>query len=258
MSVATTAAIARHELTRLFVSPLAWTLLAITQFLSGLLFVMSLTDITLNPQHLDAYDGVSEVVGAGLFRFVTLVLLLVVPLLTMRVFAEERKTGSLELLLAAPVSPTAIVIGKFVGLMGYLSLMLMLIAAMPLSLALFTPLDLGVIASGLSGLWLVMAAFVAIGLFASSLTREPTLAAVTSLGALLVLWLLYALSAIDWQPSVFGTPIQVGDLARNLSLISHHNALLHGMFSSADVLYFLIFIAAFIALSVIRLDADRY
>jgi ABC-2 type transport system permease protein len=252
-----TAAIARHELTRLFVSPLAWTLLAITQFLTALLFVMSLTDITLNPQHLNAYDGVSELVGAGMLRFVTLVLLLVVPLLTMRMFAEERKTGSIELLLAAPVTPSAIVLGKFVGLMGYLSLMLVLIAAMPLSLWLFTPLDMGVIASGLIGLWLVMAGFVAIGLFASALTREPTLAAISSLGALLALWLLYALSAIDWQPVLFGTPIKVGDFARHLSLISHDNALLHGMFSSADVLYFLIFVIAFLALTVVRIDADR-
>lgn len=251
-------AIARHELSRLFISPLAWTLLAITQFLAGLLFMMSLTDITLNPQHLNAYDGVSELVGAGLFRFVTLILLLVVPMLTMRMFAEERKTGSLELLLAAPASGSAIVAGKFIGLMGYLSLMLMLTAAMPLSLAFFTPLDLGVIASGLIGLWLVMAAFVAIGVFASALTREPTLAAVTTLGALLVLWLLYAVSSIDWQPSLFGHPVDVGDIARQLSLISHHNALLRGVFSSADVLYFLIFILAFLALTVVRLDADRH
>lgn len=250
-------AIARHELSRLFLSPLAWTLLAITQFLSGLLFMMSLTDITLNPQHLDAYDGVSELVGGGLFRFVTLVLLLVVPMLTMRVFAEERKTGSLELLLAAPASGSAIVAGKFVGLISYLSVMLALTAAMPLSLAFFTPLDLGVIASGLIGLWLVMAAFVAIGVFASALTREPTLAAITTLGALLVLWLLYAVSSIDWQPSLFGQSIDAGDMARQLSLISHHNALLRGVFSSADVLYFLIFTLAFLALTVVRLDADR-
>lgn len=250
--------IARHELSRLFISPLAWLLLAITQFLTGLLFVMSLTDITLNPQHLNAYDGVSELVGAGLFRFVTLVLLLVVPMLTMRAFAEERKTGSLELLLAAPASGTSIVLGKFIGLMGYLSLMLILTAAMPLSLAFFTPLDLGVIASGLIGLWLVMAAFVAIGVFASALTREPTLAAITTLGALLFLWLLYAVSSIDWQPSLFGHPLDIGDIARQISLISHHNALLRGIFSSADVLYFVIFILAFLAMTVVRLDADRH
>jgi len=250
-------AIARHEFSRLFVSPLAWTLLALTQLLTGVLFALSLSDISLNPQRLGEYDGVSEVVGAGLFRFATLVLLLVVPLLTMRLFAEERKTGSLELMLAAPAPLTALVGGKFMGVMGYLTLMLALIGAMPLSLIAFTPLDIGLLASGLIGLWLVMASFTAIGLFVSALTREPTLAAVTTLGALLLLWLLYAVSTMDWQPVLLGHTVALADTARALSLIGHHDALLRGVFSSADVLYFVIFSVCFLALAVVRLDMDR-
>lgn len=251
-------AIARHELARLFASPLAWTLLAITQLLAGLLFALSLTDIRLNPQSLSEYDGVSAVVGGGLFRFVTLVLLLVVPLLTMRAFAEERKTGNLELMLAAPVTLTALVAGKFAGLMGYLTLMIALIALMPASLLPATPLDIGLLASGLIGLWLVAAAFTAVGLFISALTREPTLAAVATLGALLALWLLYAVSTMDWQPVILGTPLSLANGAGALSLIGHHDALLRGVFSSADVLYFLIFSACFLALTVVRLDMDRH
>lgn len=250
-------AIARHETTRLFVSPLAWTLLGVTQLLAGVLFVMSLTDISLNPQHLDAYDGVSEVVGAGVFRFVTLVLLLVVPLLTMRAFAEERKTGTLELLLAAPASAIELVLGKFMGVMAYLTLSWILIGALPLSLTAFTPLDWGVIAAGLIGLWLVMAAFAAIGLFASAMTREPTLAAVISLAVLMLLWLIYAVASIDWHPSVFGYSLDIGHLARGVSPIGHDDALLRGLVSSADVLYFVIFVAAFLALAVVRVDAER-
>mgnify|MGYP001209912423 CR=1 FL=1 len=176
-----TRAIAAHELNRLFVSPLSWTLLAVTQLLLGILFALSLTDISLNPQTVGEYDGISAIVGGGVFRFATVVLLLVVPLLTMRAFAEERKSGNLDLMLSAPAPLWAIVLGKFAALMGYLSLMFVLIAAMPLSLALFTPLDLGLLCAGLIGLWLVMASFSAIGLFVSSLTREPTLAAVATL-----------------------------------------------------------------------------
>ncbi|MES1924603.1 ABC transporter permease [Salinisphaera sp. T31B1] len=250
-------AIAGHELRRLFVSPLAWTLLAITQLLTGLLFVLSLSDIALNPRSLGAYDGVSELVGGGLLRFATLVMLLVIPLLTMRVIAEERKTGSLELMLAAPVGLASLVAGKFVGLMSYLSLMWLLIVAMPLSLWLFTPLDLGLLAAAAVGLWLVMAAFTALGVFISSLTREPTVAAVTTLGALLTLWLVYAVSTLDWQPVIFGTTVPLAGLARTLSLIGHHDALLRGVFSSADVLYFLIFTLCFLGLTVVRLDMDR-
>lgn len=252
-----TLAIARHELARLFATPLAWVLLAVTQLLAGLLFAVSLSDIHLNPDHIGDYNGVSVVVGSGLFRFATVIALLVVPLLTMRAFAEERKTGTLELLLSAPASLSALVGGKFLALMGYLTVMVALIAAMPLSLAAFTPLDLGLLAAGLIGLWLVMACFAAIGLFVSALTREPTLAAIASLGALMLLWLLYTISVLDWQPAIFGHAIDLADAARSLSLIGHHDAMLRGVFSSADVAYFVIFTLCFLALTVIRLDIDR-
>ena len=251
-------AIARHEWSRLFVSPLAWMLLAITQLLTGLLFALSLTDLSLNPQRIGEYDGVSELVGAGLFRFATVVLLLVVPLLTMRAFAEERKSGSLELMLAAPVSPFALVVGKFAGIMGYLTVMWALIGLMPLSLLTATPLDVGLLAAGLLGLWLVMAAFTAVGVFISALTREPTLAAIGTLGALLLLWLIYALSTMDWQPVVLGTTLPLADAAEALSLIGHHDALLRGIFASADLLYFVIFTACFLALAAVRIDMERH
>lgn len=252
-----TRVIAGHELARLLASPMAWCMAAATELLAGLLFVMSLTDIVQNPNHLDAYDGVSAAVGGGLFRFVTLLLLFIVPLLTMRSLAEEAKTGTLELLRAAPLSSTALVLGKFIGLMGYLSLLWLLVAAMPATLALFTPLDPGLVAAGLIGLWLVMAAFTALGLFTSSLTGEPILAGMLSLAGLLLAWLAYAVSTIDWQPRVFGHALDLGAAARGLSPIGHHDALLRGLFSSADLAYFVLFVALFLALAILRLDAAR-
>lgn len=255
MSTLTT--IARHELTRLFASPLAWTLLAVMQLLLGLLFAATLNDIVLHPERINDYNGVSEVVGAGLFRFATIVLVLMVPLLTMRTFAEERKSGNLDMFHAAPLSLSTLVLGKFTGVMAFLTLMLALIAAMPLSLWIGTPLDLGLIAAGLLGLWLVMAAFTAVGVFISALTREPTLAAIGTLGLLLTLWLLHALSYLDWQPIIFGLRLPVAELARELSLIGHYEHLLHGIFTSADVSYFILFTGLFLALAVQRLDMER-
>ncbi|RJS93982.1 ABC transporter permease [Salinisphaera sp. Q1T1-3] len=250
-------AIARHEITRLFVSPLAWTIAAAATLLSGLLFTMALADIVNNPQRLAADDGVTALTAAGLFRFVTLLLLLIVPVLTMRGFAEERKTGTLELLSAAPISTTALVLGKFIGVMTHLTLIWALVAAMPLTLGLFTPLDPGMLAAGLIGLWLVMAAFAAIGLLASSLTREPPLAAVYTLAVLLLAWLAYAVSAVDWQPRLFGQTLDLGHLIRGASPIGHDDALLRGLFSSADVAYFVILTSVCLALTVTRLTAER-
>src|SRR5690348_4569509 len=80
--------IAHHELRRIFVSPLAWTVLAVAQLILGLVFVLSLVDYANNPDMVDQYTGVSDYVGAGLFGFATIVLLLVMPLMTMRLFAE--------------------------------------------------------------------------------------------------------------------------------------------------------------------------
>lgn len=249
--------IASHELRRLFVSPLAWTVLAVVQLLLGLLFAMSLADLMLSPQRLNEYAGVSEVVGAGLYRFATVVLLLVIPLLTMRSFAEERKNGSLDLLTAAPVSLTAMVLGKFLGVLGFLTVMLALIAAMPYSLIVGTPLDVGLLAAGTLGLWLMMAAFAAAGIFISSLTREPTIAAVGSFGLLLGIWLLHAVSFFEWQPMVLGQQLPLAEIARKLSLIGHYDNLLYGIFDTADVLYYAIFCGLFLALTVQRLDMER-
>lgn len=249
--------IASHELRRLFVSPLAWTVLAIVQLLLGLLFAMSLADLMMNPNRVNEYAGVSEVVGSGLYRFATIVLLLVIPLLTMRSFAEERKNGSLDLLTAAPVSLTATVLGKFLGVMGFLTVMLALIAAMPFSLIVATPLDVGMLASGTLGLWLMMAAFAAAGIFISSLTREPTIAAIGSFGVLLGVWLLHAVSFFEWQPVLLGQQLPLAEAARTLSLIGHYDDLLYGIFDSADVLYYVIFCGLFLALTVQRLDMER-
>lgn len=249
--------VARHELNRLFASPLAWILLATTVLLIGLLFATTLSDIALNPSRINQYHGVSEVVGTGLFRFATIVMVLVVPLLTMRVFAEERKSGTLDLFFSAPIALTTVVLGKFTGVMVFLTLALALVAVMPLSLLLGTPLDLGLIAAGLLGLWLVTTAFAAIGVFISSLTREPTLAAVGTLGILLALWLLQAVSYLAWQPVILGITLPLDEVARALSLIGHYERLLRGIFSTADVACFLIFIGTFLALTVQRLDMER-
>lgn len=249
--------IARNEFARLFVSPLAWIILAVVQLLLGLLFATTVANLMQNPQLISEYSGVSEVVGVGLFRFATVVLLVVIPLITMRSFAEERKTGSLDLLLASPTSLAGLVLGKFLGVLGFLTIMLALIAIMPFSLLMGTPLDTGMLAAGVLGLWLMMASFAAAGTFISSLTHEPTIAAIGSFGLLLAIWMLHAVSFFGWQPDVLGVTVQVDDIARRLSLIGHYQHLLYGIFDSGDVGYYIIFIGLFLALTVQRLDMER-
>ena len=241
--------IARNEMRRIFVSPLAWAVLAVVQLILGFVFLMLLIEYSANPQiAMDAYTGVADYVGAGLYGFATIVLLLVMPLMTMRLFSEEKKSGSIDLLLSAPVSLTEVVLGKYLGLTGFTLALLALLAAMPLSLLYGTDLDVGRILAGLLGLFLLMLAFGAAGLFMSTLTREPTIAAVGGFGLLLVVWLVQILAYQD---------IPFAEAFDYISLIGHYDSLRRGVFDSSDVAYYLLFAGLFLWLSVQRLDMER-
>lgn len=242
------AAIARHEARRIFVSPLAWTVLAVIQFIMGLSYALMLTEISNNPGTLNQYVGVSDYIGGGLFGFSAVLLLLVIPLMTMRLFAEDKKSGSLTLLTTAPASLTEIVLGKFLGLSAFFVAVLLLMAAMAFSLFSGTDLDIGRLFAGLLGQWLLMLSFGAAGLFVSTLTKEPVIAAVGGFGLLLVIWLFEAMA---YGGGMFA------DLFRHLSLVGHFEKLRRGVFDTADIVYYVLFIALFLWLAVQRLDAER-
>src|SRR5690606_16239685 len=125
-----------------------------------------------------------------LFSTASIVMLLVMPLLTMRLIAEEKRSGTIALLRAAPVSTAGIVLGKYFALLVFVALLTALTAAMPASLAAGTDLDAGRLLASALGLFLLTASFASVGLFMSSLTRQPVVAAVATFGVLLLLWLI--------------------------------------------------------------------
>lgn len=242
-------AIARNELRRIFVSPLAWAVLALFQLLMGFFFINLLMGYLDDLQAANQYNGLADYMGGGLYSIAIFVILFLMPLMTMRLLAEERKSGSLTLLLSSPTGLTEIVLGKFLGLMGFMLAILALLALMPLSLLPGTNLDLGYIAAGLLGVLLVSMALGAAGLFMSSLTREPTIAAVASFIFSLLLWVLQVL---EYQQD-----LMFGELFGYLSLIGHFNSMRQGVFDSADVVYYLLFTTLFLWLTVQRLDLER-
>jgi ABC-2 type transport system permease protein len=239
--------IARHELRRLFLSPLAWIILAVVEFILAWMFLQHIESfLTIQSQLLgmNGEYGVTEVVVSPLFGNTAFVLLLVVPLISMRLVTEERRNKTLPLLFSAPLSMTEIVLGKYLGLYTFLLIQLLLITLMPLSLLAGGGLDFGLLASGLLGLALLIGGFAAVGLFMSTLTQHQTVAAVSTFGMLLIFWLL------DWA--------RTGDGALPyLSLLNHTEPFLKGLFDTRDVVYHLLFISTFLALSVRRLDMDR-
>lgn len=243
-----TLTIAVHETRRIFVSPLAWAVLGVTQIIFGYIFAGAVVQFRAMSDMGEQGVGVSEYVGSGVYGSATIILLLVLPLMTMRLFSEERKSGTITLLFSAPVTLIEIVLGKFLGVMVFMLAMIGLLAAMPASLLPVVNLDLGRLAAGLLGLLLVTMSFASCGVFISSLTREPTIAAIGTFGALLLIWLLK-------MPANLGS--KFAPVFDYLSLISHYQQLITGLFDSSDVVYYLLFTVLFLWLTVLRLDMER-
>ena len=243
--------IAIRELKNLFLSPLAWAIMAVLQLILAYLFLSQLdTFVLLQPRlaGIEGAPGVTDIVVAPLLQTTGFLLLLVAPAITMRVFSDERRNRTLTLLLSAPVSMTDIVLGKFLGVSLFFMLLLALLSAMPVSLYAGTTLDAGKLAAGLLGLALLLTAIAAIGVFMSSLTEQPVVAAISTLGILMLLWI------IDWSGD---SEEGMSDLLPYLSLKTHFESFLKGLFSTADVAYYLLLTATFLILAIRRLDQQR-
>ena len=250
--------IALRELKNLFLSPLAWAILTVTQiilcyqFLSQLETYMQLQD---KLSVLEKSPGITDLVIAPLLGGAAIVLLIIVPLLTMRLISEEQKNQTLSLLFSAPISMTQIVLGKYLGILGFLLILITMIALMPLSLLLGTAIDLGQLFSALLGLTLVIASFAAAGLYMSTLSKQPAIAAISSFGLLLFLWI------INWAGNSAEAELAINHNGENVliwfSLLNHFEPLLKGLFSSADIAYYLLFICLFLVLAIRRLERLR-
>lgn len=243
--------IAWRELKSLFLSPLAWSLLAVIQLIMAYLFLSQLDQFMYwQPQlaGMQNVPGVTDIVAAPFLQTAGFLVLWIAPAITMRVLSDERRNGTLPLLLSSPLSMSEIILGKFLGIFLFFLLLLLMLTAMPLSLYAGTSLDAGKLAASVLGLALLMGSFAAVGLFMSSLTDQPVVAAISTFGVLILLWI------IDWSGS---EREEVSGLFRYLSLQSHLDSFLKGLFSSADVAYYLLVIATFLILSIRRLDNQR-
>jgi ABC-2 type transport system permease protein len=172
--------------------------------------------------------------------------LFAVPLLSMRLVSEERRSQTLPFLFSAPLSLTEIVLGKFLGLVAFLSILVVYIAAMLSTLNIWADIDFGFIVANSIGLLLMVASFSALGLYFSSITQQPVVAAILTFIALFALMFLDRFFAGD--PS---------NTLASLSLTRHFQSFAGGLIDTADIAYFALFIASFLTLTVRRLDADR-
>jgi ABC-2 type transport system permease protein len=205
------------EVRALFVSPIAYAVIAVFLLLNGYTFAVTLF-LT------------KQATLVHIFFQAAMQLVLLVPLVTMRQFAEERRAGTLELLLTAPLREGDIVLAKFVASMAVLLAMIALTGAYAMILASFGNPDLGPVYSGYLGLVLLAGALVAIGLAVSALTSSQIVAAVVSLGLFGILW------AIDTWAALLPTPID--NWVLGLSLLARFTPFAAGAMYASDLGFF--------------------
>lgn len=230
-------AIARRELASYYGSFLFYVITAAFLVITGFFFAINV-----------AYSRSANV--APLFQTTYTILLLVAPILTMRLIAEEQRTGTIELMLTSPVREYELVVGKFLGGIGLLVSMLVLTVFYPLLLAMYGNPDRGGIIGGYLGALLFGGSAVAIGVLTSSVTANQIVAAVLSFAVLLILWV------IDGLGGIFGGV--VGSATSYIAVYTHFIDMTQGVIDTKDVVYFLSLIFGALFLATLSIESRRW
>ena len=238
-------AVARKELALYFTSLLFYALATVFLVISGYYFCTNLGFFVI-------MGGMDLQRGLWQYQLLDIQqrLLVLVPLLTMRLFAEERKLGTLELLWTYPVRDAEVIAGKFLACLAVVVLRLAATVSYPLLLALFTPVAPGPLVAGYLGLVLLAAAFVACGLFFSALTDSQLIAGAATYGLLLVFWVL------TWNEAAVNEVTL--HLLMPFSLFDRFYPFAQGAIGTKNLSYLVLFTAAFLSLTFFALDARRW
>jgi ABC-2 type transport system permease protein len=237
----------------LFYSPIAWLILIILTFQVGINFCNRVGYLAeqqvINNRLWDVTEQIFTISWGGIFSTIQQYLYFYVPLLTMGIMSRERSSGSIKLLFSSPVTNQQIVLGKYMALLIYaFVLMLVLSIYLIFGMIFVKDMDISYTLSALLGLYLLTCAYAAIGLFMSCLTSYQVVAAITTLALFTILNLVGRVGQ--------DIPI-VRDITYWLSIRGRSNELIRGLICSEDVLYFIIVAALFLCLSVLRLQGER-
>ncbi len=188
----------------------------------------------------------------GYFGTLPWIFLFFVPAITMRLWAEEKKVGTLEILLTMPLRETEVVLGKFLAAFAFLAITLAFTVTLPVSIRLIGHPDLGVIVGSYCGALLLGAAYLAIGLLISSLTESQVVAFIVSVA---VIFLLLAIGAAPVYLNSLGPIVHVFDY---VSLLTHFNNITRGVIDSRDVVYYLSVVVLFLYLNVKNIESRKW
>ena len=249
-------AIAHKELKTYFVSPIAYVMLAVFAVVYGYFFgtvflfferqSSQMGMMGMGPQNINLH---LQLIRPALMNL-SVLMLFFLPLITMRTYAEEKRSGTMELLLTSPLTDPQIVIGKFLGAMGLVACLLLITLPHLLLLGLYSNPEWKSLAIAYLGFLLMTGCFVAVGLFVSSLTSNQIVAAVATFGAFLMLWV------IDWMSSFAGP--RAKQIYEYLSVTGHFDDFTKGVLDTRHLVYYLSFIAFGLFLTVRSVDSERW
>lgn len=243
---------ARLELAVLFYSPIAWLLLVIFLVQCGVAYTNMLYQMETDQQLQRNLPQLTRALFSGdrgVLTQVSQTLYLYIPLLTMSVISRELGSGSIKLIQSSPITNVQVVLGKYLGVMGYgLLLCAMVLICMLMAFYSVTSLDIGFVMGGVAGLLLLLSAYAAIGLFMSSLTAYPIVAAISTLAAL---------AALNYVGLLGQTVDGLRDVTYWMSLSGKIDGIINGLLTTREISYFLGITAFFLTLTVLKLDAGR-
>ena len=230
-------AIVAKELRSAFVSPIVYVVGAVFLLIFGILSYLAVINAGAQAIRMMQMQGgaaqlnLNDLVFRPTFYSTAIILLLVLPILTMRLFAEERKLRTFELLMTSPVGINEIVVGKFLAIYAIFLGLLALTGIVPLILSFYSSFDWNPVMTGYLGIALLGALFLATGVLASALTENQIVAAFLSFGFLIVFWLLGALGTILGDTAL-------GQVISYLSFIEHFDRMVRGLIDTKDLVYY--------------------
>jgi ABC-2 type transport system permease protein len=248
-------AIAEKELRAYFASPIAYVVIGLFAFIFGYFYIAWLDQFIRHSMQMAQFGGpgsfnINQQMIRPMLYNATVVLLFVIPMITMRTYSEEKKMGTIELLLTSPLTDFQIIMGKFIGAMGLYASMLGVSALYIALLFAYGNPELLPVLTAYLGLLLLGGCFIAIGLLVSSFTRNQIVAAFATFIIVLLLWV------IDWIGTFAGPTVE--KIVSALSVVNRFEDFTKGVIDTGDVVYYLSFITFGLFLTAKSVDRERW
>jgi ABC-2 type transport system permease protein len=253
-SVRNVLAIAGKELRSYFASPMGYIIVGLFVVLFGIFFYVFLALFAEQSQRMAMGGGgnanVNEQLIRGVFHNAAIVVLFLLPMVTMRTYAEEKRSGTIELLLTSPITDLQIILGKFLGAMGLFAAML---AVSAIDIAILFRLgnpELKPVLTGYLGLLLMGGCFLSVGLLISSMTKNQIVAGMMTFAVFLVLWI------VNWFGDSMGP--RGKEILDYLSITEHLDDFTKGIIDTKHLVYYLSFMTFGLFLTAKSVDSERW